>query len=443
MKRAGLVYVVGQALVDVSLRSANNPTKLRLGGIMHAARSLWAMGVPYGLGYIAPDYLRKQIQDYAFHHGATVVRQVGAVSGAPNVILIEDPTEAGAQGYELLLRDEQVTEVFPKEIERIARDMKVTDVFIFPGGFDLERVLRAFRKSSARIHIDIANGVEDTSQLAALRRRFAVISSSTSSDLFLREHAGDVLKYCSELTGYGDLILFKENRGGARLFRGTEDDALTIPAHLRPIVHSVGIGDCYDVVFGIQRLKASDDAALAYASYIAAEYAATTFPDDFRRAVTRALALPPEVITEVEGVRLAWEARPSRQIYIAAPDFDFMNTQPIDQVCEALNYHNFIARRPVREHGQIGTDSTAVERAALCAADLELMNECDLMVAILLSNDPGTLIEIGMAVERGTPVIVYDPYGQAQNLMLVELPNLVSQSLDAVISEVFRLAAGK
>jgi nucleoside 2-deoxyribosyltransferase len=441
MKRAGLVYVVGQAIVDVMLRSADNPTKLRLGGILHAARTLWAMNVPYGLAYIAPDYLRRQTELYALHHGANIVQQVGSVQGAPNVILIEDPTEAGAQGYELLLRDEQVTEVFATEIERIARDTNVTEVFIFPGGFDLPRVLRAFHKSKARMHIDIANGVDDITQLTALRRKFAVISSSTSSDLFLTEYAGDVLDFVSALAGYGESVLFKENRGGARLFRGSVNDTVMVPAHLRPILHSVGIGDCYDVVFGVQRVKVSDSAALSYASCISAEYAATTFPDDFRQGVTRALAIPPEVISEVRGVSLPWEARPSRQIYIAAPDFDFMNTQPIDRICDALCYHNFIPRRPVREHGQIGTHSTAEKRAALCAADLELMNKCDMMIGILLSNDPGTLIEIGMAVQQKMPVIVYDPYEQAQNLMLIELPNLVSHSLDAVISEVFRLAA--
>jgi nucleoside 2-deoxyribosyltransferase len=63
------------------------------------------------------------------------------------------------------------------------------------------------------------------------------------------------------------------------------------------------------------------------------------------------------------------------------------------------------------------------------------------MIAVLIFNDPGTLIEIGIAVERGIPVIVYDPYGLADNLMLTQLPKLVSNDLDAVISATFEQAS--
>ena len=47
------------------------------------------------------------------------------------------------------------------------------------------------------------------------------------------------------------------------------------------------------------------------------------------------------------------------------------------------------------------------------------------------------VIEIGMAVQRGIPTIVYDPYGMADNCMLTESPTLVSCDLDEVISKVF------
>jgi len=240
---------------------------------------------------------------------------------------------------------------------------------------------------------------------------------------------------------FSNAVLFKENRGGARLFKSGLSDPIEVPAQLRSVVHSVGVGDCYDVVFGLQRRLLTDEAAIAYASYIAAEYAATTFPDDFKRGVKRALALPADVISALDGVRLAWENRPSRQIYIAAPDFDFVDTAPIDRVCNALRYHNFVPRLPVREHGQMGTDASAARKADLCAADLDLMDECYMLLAVLIANDPGTLIEIGIAVERRMPVVVYDPYERAENLMLTQLPEIVSSSLDCVISQVFRLAS--
>jgi hypothetical protein len=58
-----------------------------------------------------------------------------------------------------------------------------------------------------------------------------------------------------------------------------------------------------------------------------------------------------------------------------------------------------------------------------------------------LYEDPGTMIEIGMAIERRMPVIVYDPYRRAENLMLTQLPDRVSSDLDVVISAVFKYAA--
>ena len=77
----------------------------------------------------------------------------------------------------------------------------------------------------------------------------------------------------------------------------------------------------------------------------------------------------------------------------------------------------------------------------LCEADVKLMDECKIMLAVLLSDDPGTLIEIGMGVERKMPVIVYDPYNRATNLMLTQLPNLVSSDLDQIITAVFKYAS--
>jgi nucleoside 2-deoxyribosyltransferase len=432
--------LLGQVCVDVTLGNAYEQTKLRLGGIFHAARALWAMDVPYDLAYIAPDYLTQQINDYAYHHGATSVRQIGVVQGSPNVVLIQEATEAGPQGYEFLLRDEHQSTLDVSGLRRIVKDTTITDVLIFPGGFDLSSTLEIFAPSKVKTHIDISYGIGRVSELAKLKRRFDVIAISTSSDLFLKKYKGRVQKLCLELLKkFGDAVLFKENRGGARLFQQTTLDKPTkVQAQVRPIVHSVGVGDCFDVVYAVQRYYTSDEDALAYASSIAAEYAATTFPDDFKQAVRRTLSIPPKIISKLKGISLPWENRPLHQIYIAAPDFDYIDRTQIDRVVESLRYHNFVPRLPVREHGQMGIGASQTRKRQLCEADLRLLDECGMVVGILLDNDPGTLIEIGIAVERGMPVVVYDPYGKAENLMLTELPSLVSSNLDLIVSRVFK-----
>ena len=122
---------------------------------------------------------------------------------------------------------------------------------------------------------------------------------------------------------------------------------------------------------------------------------------------------------------------------LAAPDFDFLDTRPIDALCESLTYHHFVPRRPIKEVGQMSATADKAERSRLFYGDMSIMAECNMLVAVLLNNDPGTLVEIGVARERGIPTIVYDPYGIVNNCMLTELPTLLSSDLDEVIAKVF------
>lgn len=82
-------------------------------------------------------------------------------------------------------------------------------------------------------------------------------------------------------------------------------------------------------------------------------------------------------------------------------------------------------------------DASRARKQELVTGDLEIFDRCQLLVAVLLFNDPGTLIEIGYAIAKRIPVIVYDPYGAAKNCMLTELPDLVTTDIEQVIAEVF------
>ena len=86
-------------------------------------------------------------------------------------------------------------------------------------------------------------------------------------------------------------------------------------------------------------------------------------------------------------------------------------------------------------------DASKERKQELFMADMKLFNECQVVAAVLINNDPGTLIEIGLAVGLGKPAIVYDPDNIATNLMLTEVPKLVTSSLDEVISKVFEIGS--
>jgi nucleoside 2-deoxyribosyltransferase len=237
-------------------------------------------------------------------------------------------------------------------------------------------------------------------------------------------------------------VLLKENRGGSRLFGPkTSSTVVTVPAQVRPILHSVGVGDCFNAVFVALRHRHGTRAALNYASSIAAEYASTIQPEEIQDAATAVLRIDPGEIRELSGVQLPWERRPAINVYIAAPDFDWVDRKPIEELKEALEYHNFTPRMPIRENGQMRAEDPPAEKSRIAMADMTMLQECRLMVAVMLYDDPGTLIEIGLALERNMPTLVYDPYGRASNLMLTQLPNVVSSDLDEVIAGVFTLAS--
>jgi nucleoside 2-deoxyribosyltransferase len=441
-----MICLVGHVLVDVSFPSAESPLiKMRAGGILHAARALWAIDCAYSIAFCAPEYLDGEVQKNATQYGAASAIKIGNVLGSPNVILIGDMKEAGPQGYEYLLRDEKRCILDTDSLRRAVNG--VDDILLFYGDFDLRSMLPILGDAKAGVHFDANFEPHTADDFNALGRPFDTIILSSSSDVFRGQYRGESIRACEALLDkHCHVFLLKENRGGSRAFR---KGGLTfqVPAQPRNIHHSVGLGDCFDAIFVALRKSMSAAAALAYASCIAAEYACTTYPEIFKERAQAWLGVPEAEITALAGVELNWEARRALNVYVAAPDFDHVDRAPIERAAEALRYHNFTPRLPVQENGQMGEGADVARREALCNADLKILDDCKLMLAVHVYDDPGTLIEIGMAVARGIPVVVYDPLkrvvGNANaNLMLTQLPYLVSSSLDEVITAIFELAAG-
>jgi nucleoside 2-deoxyribosyltransferase len=427
--------LVGEVIVDVTLPMPGAGYKLRFGGIIHAARCAWALGIEYDLLFVSPAYLDEEVTNYARAHGAASVTRFGVVTGSPNVMLVGEATEAGNQQYENLLRDAYrcTLDVAVLDATAVAN---YTDILVIAGGYDLGTAI-SHLESSARLHVDIGSVPE--LELPRGSKRLATLFVSTSSPYFLTRSHRSVDELRAAASDAAEELVFKENRGGTRTFVGTK--VISTPAHVTPVVHSVGVGDCFDVAVVVLSEKNDRRTALGYASMIAAEYGRTSYPDNFRTGVERHLALFPEDIADLQGISLPWEERRSINVYLAAPDFDYVDRGAIDAVVSALDYHNFRPRRPIQENGQATHEDSRARRREMCHADLSLLDECQLVVAVLPFDDPGTLIEIGWAAALGRPVIVYDADKRARNIMLTELPTLVSARLDDVIAEVFIQAA--
>lgn len=63
------ILLVGEVFVDVTITPRGEENRLRLGGIAHAARGLWADGTPFAAALVVPEYLEKSAIDYLSKFG--------------------------------------------------------------------------------------------------------------------------------------------------------------------------------------------------------------------------------------------------------------------------------------------------------------------------------------------------------------------------------------
>lgn len=429
--------LIGEVAVDFTMPSRASVAKVRLGGIVHAARGMWAAGKPYAVGVFCPTYLVDQARSYLVEHGCEEFLLLGEVTGAPNVIAIADVKEVGHQGYEDILREERRITTNYDEFDLRRFEM----VVIFPGRYNMGDLLDKLSKN-ARVTVDVAYDTTAHDFTSTLNGRVDSVVISTSSALFTEMASSDIepLVALSRAVEAKQLLL-KENRGGSRLFDLTSGGVEHITATLDKTVNSVGVGDVYTAIFGTFNGSGAKDAAWR-GMQVATVYSQTTWPDDFQRDVRRTLSLDIEVVCGLGGVSLPWHSRPDMQIYLAAPDFTYAGHKEIEVAISALEYHNFRVRRPVKENGEAKRDASPESLAPFYASDVRLLRECAAVFAIPIDRDPGTLVEVGMAIEMGKPVITFDPRNENLNTMVVTGSAGYSSDLDICLNGLFE-ALGK
>jgi nucleoside 2-deoxyribosyltransferase len=429
--------LIGEVFVDFTITAPGKQNKLRLGGIVHAARAFWALGRRFSAAVILPSYLEDIVRGYLTALGCVEFHVLGRVRGAPNVIVIQDATEVSDQGYEALLRDEKAVDLSTADLATL----KCEDVLIFPGTYDLARVCEVLPKTAA-LHLDVAYDLADPALLAKLPQTVRTILISTSSPLFAPiadaglQGVRESFKGCASAT-----LILMENRGGARMVVDAGAKLVSLPAQLGSTVNSVGVGDVFAATYVAFANYGCVEAGWR-ASYAAAAYSQTTYPDTFRTYVQRDLKLTVEEMNELWGVFLPWEKRREYPIYLAAPDFSYADRRAIDRALTSLTYHNFVVRRPVVENGELPTGSDGAVLECTYKADCSLLRNCAVVFAVPTGRDPGTLVEVGIALEANIPVVVYDPAGENRNTMVMAGARHYSADLDGCLNAVFRILSG-
>ncbi len=428
------ILLIGEIYVDFTMPKLGTESKLRLGGVVHAARGLWAIDANFSVAAACPSYLVSQARAYLESLGCNEFIWLAEVKGAPNVMAIGDPIELADQAYQDILRDEKFVE-YRHELDAI-KTFKTC--LIFPGKYDIT-ALRPLLADDVQVSFDIAYDLPDLQLLSSFKGHITAIATSTSSPMFMEKASEDLSNLLDELRDLSpQAFLLKENRGGSRVFDLRNHKVEEIPALLGETVNSVGVGDVYSAVF-VSMLNTGTFDVGWKAARAATCYAQTTFPNDFKRDVQRSLALSIDQMRGLGGTVLPWHERQDFQIYFAAPDFSYVDRTYIEKSLQVLNYHNFCVCRPVQKNGELSRQSPEYEMKLAYINDFNLLEKCDLVFALPLDRDPGTLVEIGLALALNKPVVTYDPLKENTNAMVMAGSKVYSDKLDTCLNGLFNI----
>lgn len=428
--------IIGEVFVDTHLDiiTENGPL-VRLGGIFHSARAFSAMEQNYALAYFSPGYLDDDINEWSCVLGTKGCFRLGNINRAPNIMLIQESKEAGDQGYYNILKD-QAEYAVVENVANIMDAVKPTDILIFPGRYDNKRIMKDLEDFEGRLHIDFH--YDSNEILEGVNREVETIILSTSSPLF-KEMCHGCFKgireyFCNHSINQ---FLVKENRGGSYCYVCNEDKTYEAESYYVPTMHSVGVGDVYNAIFVSSLFDGDIGKRMRLAAICAAKYAETMSFDKFKE---NALLMSENIdeLSDLRGIRLSWEDRSKKNIYMAAPDFPDIDTKMLDTLCSCLMYHNFLPRLPIRENGLASQEIKYEDELRIYQKDLQLLKSCDLLIAVLLFNDPGTLVELGMFKQNGKPTIIFDPFHYCNNMFVRLTPDYFCHTIVEVINATYQ-----
>jgi sugar/nucleoside kinase (ribokinase family) len=425
------ILVVGEVFVDLHLDLLSGHSPLaRLGGIFHTARALSTYKLEFALAHISPDYLDEDINLYSCKLNSIGCYRIGIIRKATNILLVSDSKEVGFQGYYNVLKD-QAEYINDMDFRQVLCRVKPTDVILFPGRYDTIRVLNELKNFDASLHIDCH--YDSDNLLTEFNGNISTLFLSTSADIFRNTCNGNLEKILDFYSRNNiERIVVKESRGGSFCYDYATKDIHEAPAFHVHTMHSVGVGDVFDACFVGYLDNYDIQNRMKLASYCAAQYAATLSFECFQESVQSICGHEKEILS-LQGIRLSWDDRGKKNIYIAAPDFPDVDTSLLDKLVECLEYHNFRPRLPIRENGLADKSISIEDEFKLYKKDIALLQECDLLIAVLLFNDPGTLVELGMFKQMGKPTIVFDPFGICTNMFVKHTPDYLCVSIEDVL----------
>lgn len=225
----------------------------------------------------------------------------------------------------------------------------------------------------------------------------------------------------------------KENAEAVILKRGvtgtivaTKDgERNTIPPYLTRNVFKLGSGDVFSAIFawawmidGQTALESAHLAGISTAYYV--ETHAQVIPLDVR-AQGESLGIRPAV----------GHAKANQTVYLAGPFFTLTQLWLVEEARMHLQSAGLIVFSPYHDVGH-GTAEVVAPR------DLDAIDRCDIVYAIVGGFDPGTMFEIGYARAKNKPVVVFVENEKDEDLKMLKGTDCVL--LDDFASSIYRAA---
>ena len=192
-----------------------------------------------------------------------------------------------------------------------------------------------------------------------------------------------------------DVVVVKLGVGGASVVQ--KSGATRIPAYQTGQIFSVGSGDVFGAIFAAQWAVLGRDpvSAAKAASRAVAEY-----------VQTMSLPIPPSLGELPEAVAV------DGLVYLAGPFFNIGQRWLVDEARRALKELGLKVFSPIHDGG--GGPGEKVG-----PADLEALEKCDRVFAILDGMDSGTLFEVGWARAMKKPVYALAQSASEEDLKMV------------------------
>lgn len=206
------------------------------------------------------------------------------------------------------------------------------------------------------------------------------------------------------------VVVVKDGPRGATVV--TADGVGHVPSVVTASVFPIGSGDVFSAVFaalwsqrGNGPLEAAKCASEATAYYCS----------------TRQCTIPADISNIVASLDLApmhLRAKPSTRysIYLAGGLFTLPQLWLLEEAKAFLESQGFRVFSPKDDVGILtGPD----DAPRIAAADLKGLDKSAVVFALLDCQDPGTLFEVGYAVARDIPVVVYCPVSREPDLTML------------------------